>query len=94
MGHENESLDDFVKARDACLEDLMYLPTRNHYGLASVAANSDKLTALQSEFEIMKSRLDDEAKKATRLEQKIKVLTHGYQVYHSTRAMFMFISFV
>ncbi|KAH7683673.1 pre-mRNA-splicing factor CDC5/CEF1 protein [Dioscorea alata] len=79
MGHENESLDDFVKARDACLEDLMYLPTRNHYGLASVAANSDKLTALQSEFEIMKSRLDDEAKKATRLEQKIKVLTHGYQ---------------
>ncbi|KAM0936216.1 putative transcription factor MYB-HB-like family [Dioscorea sansibarensis] len=79
MGHANESFDDFVKARDACLEDLMYLPARNHYGLASVAANSDKLTALQSEFEIMKSRLDDEAKKATRLEQKIKVLTHGYQ---------------
>ncbi|KAJ0988506.1 hypothetical protein J5N97_006862 [Dioscorea zingiberensis] len=79
MGHENESFDDFVKARDACQEDLMYLPTRNHYGLASVAANSDKLSALQNEFEILKSRLDDEAKKATRLEQKIKVHTLGYQ---------------
>ncbi|XP_038988463.1 cell division cycle 5-like protein isoform X2 [Phoenix dactylifera] len=79
MGHDNESLDDFVKARDACEEDLMYFPARNSYGLASVAGNSEKLTSLQHEFEIMKKRMDDEAKKATRLEQKVKLLTQGYQ---------------
>ncbi|RWV98498.1 hypothetical protein GW17_00038649, partial [Ensete ventricosum] len=79
MGHENESFDDFVKARDACQEDLMFFPARGTYGLASVAGNNEKLAALQNEFEIVKKRMDDEAKRATRLEQKIKILTHGYQ---------------
>ncbi|KAF8780728.1 hypothetical protein HU200_001335 [Digitaria exilis] len=80
MGHENESFEDFVKAHDACQEDLMYFPTNNSYGLASVAGNTDKISALQNEFEIVKKRMDDEAKKASRLEQKIKLLTQGYQV--------------
>ncbi|CAL4892201.1 unnamed protein product [Urochloa decumbens] len=80
MGHENESFEDFVKAHDACQEDLMFFPTNNSYGLASVAGNADKISALQNEFEIVKKRMDDEAKKASRLEQKIKLLTKGYQV--------------
>lgn len=80
MGHENESFDDFVKARDACQEDLMYFPGRNTFGLASVAGNSEKLAALANDFEMMKKRMDDEAKKATKLENKIKLLTHGHQV--------------
>ncbi|XP_068659643.1 cell division cycle 5-like protein [Aristolochia californica] len=81
MGHEDGSLDEFVKARDACQEDLMYFPTRNSYGLASVASNSDKLSALQSVFENVKWRMDEETKKAQRLEQKVKVLTHGFQMW-------------
>ncbi|CAL4899343.1 unnamed protein product [Urochloa decumbens] len=81
MGHENESFEDFVKAHDACQEDLMFFPTNNSYGLASVARNADKISALQNEFEIVKKRMDDEAKKASRLEQKIKLLTQGYQVW-------------
>ncbi|KAL6851562.1 hypothetical protein ACP4OV_020495 [Aristida adscensionis] len=80
MGHENESFEDFVKAHDACQEDLMYFPTNSSYGLASVAGNADKIVSLQNEFEIVKNRMDDEAKKASRLEQKIKLLTQGYQV--------------
>ncbi|CAN6360967.1 unnamed protein product, partial [Urochloa humidicola] len=79
MGHENESFEDFVKAHDACQEDLMFFPTNNSYGLASVAGNADKISALQNEFEVVKKRMDDEAKKASRLEQKIKLLTQGYQ---------------
>ncbi|CAD6267813.1 unnamed protein product [Miscanthus lutarioriparius] len=80
MGHENESFEDFVKAHDACQEDLMFFPINNSYGLASVAGNADKISALQNEFETVKKRMDDEAKKASRLEQKIKLLTQGYQV--------------
>ncbi|KAG6491315.1 cell division cycle 5-like protein [Zingiber officinale] len=79
MGHESESFDDFVKARDACQEDLMFFPARSTFGLASVAGNSEKLASLQNEFDMVKKRVDEEAKRATRLEQKIKVLTHGYQ---------------
>ncbi|XP_074569264.1 cell division cycle 5-like protein [Curcuma longa] len=79
MGHEGESFDDFVKARDACQEDLMFFPARSTFGLASVSGNSEKLASLQNEFELVKKRMDEEAKGAARLEQKIKVLMHGYQ---------------
>ncbi|GMH23301.1 hypothetical protein Nepgr_025144 [Nepenthes gracilis] len=79
MGHEEESLDEFIEAHRMCLNDLMYFPTRNAYGLSSVAGNLEKLTALQNEFENVKKKMDDDTKKAQRLEQKIKVLTHGYQ---------------
>ncbi|KAG0459861.1 hypothetical protein HPP92_022989 [Vanilla planifolia] len=80
MGHEKESFDDFVKARDSCQEDLMFFPARNTYGLASVAGSSEKLASLQNEFEIVKNSMDDEEKKAKKLERKIKVLTQGYEM--------------
>jgi pre-mRNA-splicing factor CDC5/CEF1 len=80
MGHGNGSFDDFVKAHDECQEDLMFFLTNSSYGLASVAGNADKISALQNEFEIVKKLMDEEAKKASRLEQKIKLLTQGYQV--------------
>lgn len=80
MGHENESLDEFVEAHKTCLSDLMYFPTRNAYGLSSVAGSVEKLAALQNEFENVKRKMDDDNKKAQRLEKKIDVLTHGYKV--------------
>ncbi|XP_059309078.1 cell division cycle 5-like protein isoform X2 [Lycium ferocissimum] len=80
MGHENESLDEFVEAHNTTLNDIMYFPTRNAYGLSSVAGNMEKLAALQYEFENVKKKMDDDTKKATKLEQKIKVLTNGYQM--------------
>ncbi|GFQ07452.1 cell division cycle 5-like protein [Phtheirospermum japonicum] len=80
MGHENEPLDDYVEAHETCLNDIMYFPTRHGYGLSSVASNTEKLGALQTEFENVKKKMDDETKKAQRHEHKIKVLTNGYQV--------------
>uniref|UniRef100_A0A7N0TVM6 Cell division cycle 5-like protein n=1 Tax=Kalanchoe fedtschenkoi TaxID=63787 RepID=A0A7N0TVM6_KALFE len=79
MGHENGSLEEFVEAHKTCLNDLMYFPTRNAYGLSSVAGNAEKISALQSEFENVKKRMDEDTRKAQKLEQKIKVLTQGYQ---------------
>ncbi|KAJ6854706.1 hypothetical protein NC651_039607 [Populus alba x Populus x berolinensis] len=80
MGHEDESLDEFVEAHKTCINDLMYFPTRNAYGLSSVAGNMEKLTALQNEFENVKTRLEAEREKALRLEKKVNVLTQGYQM--------------
>ncbi|GER24864.1 cell division cycle 5 [Striga asiatica] len=80
MGHENEPLESYVEAHKTCLDDITYFPTRSTYGLSSVASNTDKLAALQDEFENVKKTMDDEAKKAQRQEQKIKVLTNGYHM--------------
>ncbi|WCJ43796.1 cell division cycle 5 [Euphorbia peplus] len=79
MGHESESIDEFVEAHKTCLNDLMYFPTRSAYGLSSVAGNVEKLAALQDEFENVKTRLESEREKAFRLEKKVNVLTQGYQ---------------
>ncbi|XP_022159233.1 cell division cycle 5-like protein [Momordica charantia] len=84
MGHEIESLDEFVEAHKTCLNDLMYFPTRNAYGLSSVAGNLEKLAALQDEFEYVKKKMDDDTEKAVRLEKKVKVLTHGYETRAKT----------
>lgn len=80
MGHENEDLDEFVEAHKTCLNDLMYFPTRNAFGLSSVAGNMEKLAALQSEFENVRKNVDDDIKKASNLEKKAKILTDGYEV--------------
>ncbi|XP_057773753.1 cell division cycle 5-like protein [Salvia miltiorrhiza] len=81
MGHENESIDGYVEAHKTCLNDIMYFPTRHDgYGLASVANHEEKLASLQNDFENVKKKMDDETKKAQRHEQKIKVLTNGYQM--------------
>jgi len=80
MGHEDATLDDYAEARDACVDDLIYLPTRDSFGLASVASTSDRLAALQYQFENVKKQMEAETRKAVRLEQKIKVLTQGYQI--------------
>ncbi|KAF5457860.1 hypothetical protein F2P56_021937 [Juglans regia] len=84
MGHENQSLDEFVEAHSTCLNDLMYFPTRNAYGLSSVAGNMEKLAALQNEFENVKKKMDGDKAKAESLENKVKVLTHGYETRAKT----------
>eukprot|EP00250_Pteridium_aquilinum_P011003 c19776_g2_i1 orf=2-2452(-) len=84
MGHGDASVDDYAEARDAHAEDMMYFPSRQVYNSASVASNSERLSALQYEFEIIKKHMEGETKKAVRSEQKLKVLTQGYQVRAET----------
>ncbi|EPS68222.1 hypothetical protein M569_06548, partial [Genlisea aurea] len=78
MGHDGESPAEYIEAHQTCLNDMMYFPTRDGYGLSSVANNAEKLAALQSEFDNVKRKMDDETKKAQKHEQKLKVLTNGY----------------
>ncbi|KAJ4834155.1 Cell cycle serine/threonine-protein kinase cdc5/MSD2 [Turnera subulata] len=80
MGHEHESLDEYVDAHKTCISDLMYFPTRNAYGLSSVAGYVEKLAALQNEFEHVKTTLEAEREKAVRFERKVNILTQGYQM--------------
>ncbi|XP_073297595.1 cell division cycle 5-like protein [Primulina huaijiensis] len=80
MGHEKESLAEYIEVHETCLNDIMYFPTRDGYGLSTVANNMERLTAFQNEFENTRQRMDDDTTKAQRHEQKIKVLTNGYQM--------------
>nr|GEZ41824.1 cell division cycle 5-like protein [Tanacetum cinerariifolium] len=55
MDHEDEDIYEFVEAHKTCLNDIMYLPTREAYGLSSVAGNAEKLAAFQNEFDTMRA---------------------------------------
>jgi pre-mRNA-splicing factor CDC5/CEF1 len=60
-------------------EDTIFLPTKRAYGSYSAAAPSEKFAALQQQFQIVKEQLLDEGKKAKALENKVALLTDGYQ---------------
>ncbi|PWA61720.1 hypothetical protein CTI12_AA370860 [Artemisia annua] len=77
---KDEDNEEFVKGHKTCLNDIMYFPTRDAYGLSSVAGNTEKVAAFQKEVDIVKKRMDDDTKKAQCLEQKIKLHTDGYQM--------------
>ncbi|XP_010553777.1 PREDICTED: cell division cycle 5-like protein [Tarenaya hassleriana] len=80
MGHENESLDDFVEAHNTCLSDLMYFPTRNAYGLSSVAGHAEKVAALQIEMDNIRKKIEEDEKKAEHFKAKCKTYTKGYEI--------------
>ena len=63
MGHQEATVDDYSESRDALLEDMMYFPSRQVYNLASVASMTDRLSAFQSEFDIVKKHMEGETKK-------------------------------
>ncbi|MED6204531.1 Cell cycle serine/threonine-protein kinase cdc5/MSD2 [Stylosanthes scabra] len=80
LGHENEPLDEFIEAHRTSLNDLMFFPTRNAYGLSSVAGTTEKLAALQNEFDNVRKKLDNGKEKIVKLEKKAILLTQGYEM--------------
>ncbi|GKB07258.1 hypothetical protein Tco_0835542 [Tanacetum coccineum] len=50
MGHDDEDIDEFVEIHKTCLNDVMYFPTHDAYGLSSVAGNMEKHTASKKEY--------------------------------------------
>ncbi|XP_052113012.1 cell division cycle 5-like protein isoform X2 [Arachis duranensis] len=72
LGHESEPLEEFIEAHRTGLNDLMFFPTRNAYGLSSVAGNMEKLAALQNEFENVRKKLDQGKEKVVKLEKKMR----------------------
>lgn len=80
MGHADATVDDYVEAHDACVDDMVYFPARKNFGLASVASAVDRLAALNYELDNTRRHMEGETRKAVRFEQKLKVLTQGYKV--------------
>eukprot|EP01041_Mallomonas_annulata_P011533 gene11533-24126_t len=75
------SVDDIAMKLDDAIKNIIFLPTRGNGGTfahSSTASKPELLAALSTQFESLKSRLDKDAKKAMKLEQKLQVVTQGY----------------
>ncbi|XP_019094643.1 PREDICTED: cell division cycle 5-like protein isoform X1 [Camelina sativa] len=79
MDHADKTLDDFIEARNRSVNDLIYLPTQNAYGLSSVAANAEKVASLQVEMENARKKFEEDEKKAEHMKAKYKTYTKGHE---------------
>jgi pre-mRNA-splicing factor CDC5/CEF1 len=56
------------------------LPGQNRYTRASLATKKDRLESMEKKLEQNRNQMTKEAKKAAKMEKKLKILTGGYQM--------------
>lgn len=79
MNHGELPLEAYSQVWDECLGQVLYLPNQQRYTRANLASKKDRLESLQKRFEQNRMHMAKEAKKAAKIEKKIKILTTGYQ---------------
>lgn len=79
MAHGDLSLDAYTTVWEECLSQILYLETQKRYTRANLASKKDRVESLEKKLEDNRTHMTGEAKKAAKLEKKLKILTGGYQ---------------
>ncbi|KAL2726745.1 cell division cycle 5-like protein [Vespula squamosa] len=79
MAHGDLSLDAYTTVWEECLSQILYLETQKRYTRATLASKKDRVEACERKLEENRMHMTYEAKRAARMEKKLKVLTGGYQ---------------
>ncbi|KAI4476241.1 hypothetical protein M0804_013781 [Polistes exclamans] len=79
MAHGDLSLDAYTTVWEECLSQILYLETQKRYTRATLASKKDRVEACERKLEENRMHMTGEAKKAARMEKKLKIITGGYQ---------------
>ncbi|KDR18926.1 cell division cycle 5-like protein [Zootermopsis nevadensis] len=79
MGHGDLSLDSYTQVWEECLAQVLFLPSQNRYTRANLASKKDRLESQEKRLEQNRGHMTREAKRAAKMEKKLKILTGGYQ---------------
>nr|CAD7440526.1 unnamed protein product [Timema bartmani] len=79
MGHGDLSLESYTQVWEECLAQVLFLPGQNRYTRANLASKKDRLESLEKRLEQNRGHMTREAKRAAKMEKKLKILTGGYQ---------------
>lgn len=79
MGHGELSLDTYCQVWDECLAQVLYVPSQNRYTRANITGKKDKIESLEKRLEQNRNHMTKEAKRAAKIEKKLRVLLGGYQ---------------
>merc|ERR1711962_1007548 len=79
MAHGDLSLDAYTQVWEECLAQVLYLPTQQRYTRANLASKKDRIESLEKRLEGNRQHMTKESKRATKIEDKLKILTRGYQ---------------
>jgi pre-mRNA-splicing factor CDC5/CEF1 len=80
MGHGELTEEAYVQVWEECYAQVLYIPNSNRFTRASVTSRKDKIESYEKKLEVNRFHMSKEAKKAAKLEQKLKVTMGGYQV--------------
>ncbi|XP_015590246.1 cell division cycle 5-like protein [Cephus cinctus] len=79
MAHGDLSLDAYTTVWEECLSQILYLEPQKRYTRATLASKKDRIEACERKLEENRAHMTREAKRAAKLEKKLKILTGGYQ---------------
>lgn len=79
MGHGDLSLEAYCQVWDECLAQVLFLPAQNRYTRANLASKKDRIESLDKRLEQNRGHMTREAKRAAKVEKKLRVLLGGYQ---------------
>jgi len=79
MGHGDLTMEAYTQVWEECLSQVLFVPSQNKYTRASLASKKDRIESLTRQLETNRSHMTREAKKAAKLEKKLRTLTAGYQ---------------
>lgn len=82
MGHGELTDEAYAQVWEECYAQVLYVPSSNRFTRASVASRKDKIESMEKRLEINRAHMGKEAKKASKLEQKMKIILGGYQVIY------------
>ncbi|XP_063771276.1 cell division cycle 5-like protein [Pseudophryne corroboree] len=79
MGHGDLSIDAYNQVWEECYSQVLYLPGQGRYTRANLASKKDRIDSLEKRLEINRGHMTAEAKRAAKMEKKLKILMGGYQ---------------
>ncbi|CAF1467415.1 unnamed protein product, partial [Adineta ricciae] len=79
MSHGDISLDVYSQVWDECYSQVLFLPSKNRYTRASAASKKERIESAEQKLELDRQFMSLEAKRAAKLEKKLKTLLGGYQ---------------
>ncbi|XP_002733954.1 cell division cycle 5-like protein [Saccoglossus kowalevskii] len=79
MGHGDLTADTYKQVWDECNSQCLFLPSQNRYTRANLASKKDRIESAEKKLEINRTHMTREAKRAAKMEKRLKVLLGGYQ---------------
>ncbi|XP_001630383.2 cell division cycle 5-related protein [Nematostella vectensis] len=79
MAHSDLPLEAYSKVWEECYAQVLFLPSQQRYTRAAMASKKDRLESLEKRLELNRYQMTEDAKKAAKIEKKLKVLLGGYQ---------------
>ncbi|XP_043464216.1 cell division cycle 5-like protein [Leptopilina heterotoma] len=79
MDHGDISLEAYCTVWEECLSQILYLEPQKRYTRATLVSKKDRIDACERKLEENRMLMTGEAKRAAKMEKKLKILTGGYQ---------------